>query len=80
MSDQIDRHPFLLTPAEVAAALNTDIDNGLSSVQVAQLQNEVPPNELTIDGAISWHTILAKQLFNAMILGMLYTSREYSPG
>lgn len=69
MTANFDRHPFLLPSADVAAVLNTDIENGLTSVQVAQLKNEYPSNELEIEGSISWHSILAKQLFNAMILG-----------
>lgn len=69
MTAQFEKHPFLLPSADVAAALKTDIDNGLTSAQVAQLQNTYPSNELDIQGSISWHSILAKQLFNAMILG-----------
>lgn len=69
MTTQFEKHPFLLPAADVAAALKTNVDNGLTSTQVAQLQNEYPTNELDIQGSISWHSILAKQLFNAMILG-----------
>lgn len=69
MTAQFEKHPFLLPSADVAAALKTDIDNGLTSAQVAKLQNAYPSNELDIQGSISWHSILAKQLFNAMILG-----------
>lgn len=69
MTAQFEKHPFLLPSPDVAAALKTDIDNGLTSAQVAQLQNAYPSNELDIQGSISWHSILAKQLFNAMILG-----------
>lgn len=69
MSGQFEKHPFLLPSTDVAAALKTDVDNGLTPTQVAQLQKDFPPNELNVDGGIAWHTILAKQLFNAMILG-----------
>lgn len=69
MTAQFEKHPFLLPSTDVAALLKTDVDNGLTSTQVAQLQNEYPPNELDIQGSISWHSILAKQLFNAMIMG-----------
>lgn len=68
MAGQFDRHPFLLAPNDVAAALKTDVDKGLNSAQVAQLQQEYPRNELDIGGAIPWYTIFIKQLFNAMIL------------
>lgn len=69
MSAQFNQHPFLLTSADVAAALDTDIENGLNSAQVAQLQHQYPSNELDVEGSIPWNSILAKQLFNAMILG-----------
>lgn len=68
MSASFGKHPFLLPPVEVAATLKTNIENGLTSVQVAQLQQECPPNELNVKGAIPWYTIFLKQLFNAMIL------------
>lgn len=68
MAGQFDRHPFLLTPSDVAGALKTDVDKGLNSAQVAQLQQEYPRNELDVGGAIPWYTIFIKQLFNAMIL------------
>lgn len=68
MAGQFDRHPFLLAPNDVAAALKTDVDKGLNTAQVAQLQQEYPRNELDIGGAIPWYTIFIKQLFNAMIL------------
>lgn len=68
MSGQFDRHAFLLPSADVAAALNTNIENGLTSAQVAQLQQEYPLNKLDVEGTIPWHTIFIKQLCNAMIL------------
>lgn len=68
MSGKFDQHPFLLAPTDVAAALKTNLENGLASTQVSQLQQECPPNELDIKGAIPWYTIFFKQLFNAMIL------------
>ena len=68
MSAQYSKHPFLLTVQDVVDTLNTDMDKGLSSVQVAQLRQQYPPNELDIGGAIPWYTIFIKQLCNAMIL------------
>ena len=62
------KHPFLLTFEETAQALGTDVDKGLTSAQVTELQTKYPPNELDIGGAIPWYKIFAKQLFNAMIL------------
>jgi len=68
MSGDFERHPFLLSVQEVAAALETNVEKGLTSAQVARLQEKYPPNELDVGGAIPWYTILLRQLFNAMIL------------
>lgn len=72
MAGEFDQHPFLLASADVAAALHTDTENGLTSAQVAELSQRYPPNELEVEGAISWHTIFVKQLFNAMIIVSLF--------
>lgn len=77
MAGQFDRHPFLLAPNDVAVALKTDVDKGLNSAQVAQLQQEYPRNELDIGGAIPWYTIFIKQLFNAMILVCPHLQKYY---
>ncbi|KAI3399684.1 hypothetical protein diail_6033 [Diaporthe ilicicola] len=74
MAGQFDRHPFLLAPNEVAAALKTDVDKGLRSAQIAQLQQQYPLNELDLGGAIPWYTIFIKQLFNAMILVLFFAT------
>jgi hypothetical protein len=63
-----DRHPFLLSVEDVAQQLETNIHTGLSARQVVELHNEFPPNELDSGGGASWHTILIKQISNAMIL------------
>ena len=68
MAGQFERHPFLLTAQDVERALGTDLERGLSSTKVAQLQEIYPPNELDVGGAIPWYKIFLKQLFNAMIL------------
>ncbi|KAI1764229.1 potassium/sodium eff [Hypoxylon sp. FL1150] len=68
MAGQFKRHPFLLTTEDVAKALDTHLERGLSSAQVARLQEQYPPNELDVGGAIPWYKIFLKQLFNAMIL------------
>jgi Na+-exporting ATPase len=62
------KHPFLLTVTEAAAALSTDIDKGLTTAQVAELQKKYPPNELDVGGTVPWYKIFMKQLLNAMIL------------
>lgn len=63
-----DRHPFLLSVEEVAKQLGTNIETGLSGSKVQALQKECPLNELNSGGGVSWHTILVKQISNAMIL------------
>ncbi|KAI1460391.1 potassium/sodium eff [Annulohypoxylon moriforme] len=68
MAGQFERHPFLLTAQDVEKALDTDLERGLSSTKVAQLQEIYPPNELDVGGAIPWYKIFLRQLFNAMIL------------
>ncbi|KAI1379639.1 potassium/sodium eff [Hypoxylon crocopeplum] len=68
MAGQFERHPFLLSTQDVATALETDLERGLSSTQVAHLQEKYPPNELDVGGAIPWYKIFLKQLVNAMIL------------
>lgn len=68
MAAETRKHPFLLTIEEVVEDVKTDLDRGLNSAQVAELQNKYPPNELDIGGAIAWYTIFIRQLCNAMIL------------
>ena len=68
MAGEFERHPFLLPVQDVAKSLETDVERGLTSAQVAQLQQKYPPNELDVGGTIPWYKIMLKQLFNAMIL------------
>lgn len=63
-----DRHPFLLPVDDAAKQLGTNIETGLATREVAEIQKECPPNELVGGGSIAWHKILTKQLSNAMIL------------
>jgi Na+-exporting ATPase len=81
MAVEFPRHPFLLAVQEVTETCGTDIEKGLLSIQVAQLQRKYPLNELDVGGAISWYTIFIRQLFNAMILvcnkkKRIYVGRE----
>ena len=66
------KHPFLLTVTEAAAALSTDIDKGLTTAQVTELQKKYPPNELDVGGTVPWYKIFMKQLLNAMILVLVF--------
>lgn len=65
---EFPKHPFLLSIGETADALSTDVDKGLTSAQVAQLQLQHPKNELDVGGGIAWYKILTKQILNAMII------------
>lgn len=66
-------HPFLLSIEEVCQQLGTNIESGLSSKKVKELQTAYPPNELEGGGSVEWYRILIKQLLNAMILVRLET-------
>lgn len=68
MATASERHAFLLPVQDVAKNLETDIERGLTSAQVAHLQEKYPPNELDVGGAIPWYIIFLRQLLNAMIL------------
>ncbi|RDW81887.1 hypothetical protein BP6252_02999 [Coleophoma cylindrospora] len=66
------KHPFLLSIEEVSQQLATNIETGLSSTKVQELQSQHPPNELEGGGAIAWYKILLKQISNAMILVLVF--------
>lgn len=68
MAAEFPRLPYLLSVEDVVKAAETDLDRGLTSAQVAQLQQKYPKNELDVGGAIPWYKIFIKQLVNAMIL------------
>lgn len=65
---EFPKHPFLLSAEETAQALRTDVDKGLTSAQVADLQQKYPKNELDVGEGIPWYSILTKQILNAMII------------
>ncbi|PHH88800.1 hypothetical protein CDD83_7037 [Cordyceps sp. RAO-2017] len=69
---EFPKHPFLLSVDETAQALTTDIDRGLTSAQVARLQQEFPKNELDVGQSIPWYSILTKQILNAMIIVLVF--------
>ncbi|KAK3943276.1 hypothetical protein QBC46DRAFT_351651 [Diplogelasinospora grovesii] len=72
MTAEFERHPFLLSVQEVVDFLGTDTDKGLSTEQLQQLRQTYPPNELDVGGAVSWYTILIRQLCNAMIFVLIF--------
>ncbi|KAI0508525.1 hypothetical protein F5B22DRAFT_390407 [Xylaria bambusicola] len=72
MAAEYERHPFLQSAEDVAKHLGSDLEKGLSSSQVTELQQKYPPNELDVGGAIPWYKIFIKQLLNAMILVLFF--------
>ncbi|CAK7233630.1 potassium/sodium eff [Sporothrix curviconia] len=62
------QHPFLLSVQDVAAQLETDVDKGLTAVQVKQRQEQYGRNELEVHEPTPWYSILIKQFCNAMII------------
>lgn len=69
---EFPKHPFLLNVEETAQALNTDIDKGLTTAQVTELQQKYPKNELDVGDTIPWYSILTKQILNAMIIVLVF--------
>ncbi|KAH7324900.1 P-type Na+-ATPase [Stachybotrys elegans] len=69
---EFPKHPFLLSIEEAAKAIGTDIDKGLSPDQVKQLQDKYGPNELDVGDTVAWYRILGKQVFNAMIIVLVF--------
>ncbi|KAH6609820.1 potassium sodium efflux p-type atpase [Trichoderma cornu-damae] len=69
---EFPKHPFLLTVRETEDALGTNVDKGLTSEQVSDLQSRHPRNELDVGGTIPWYSLLAKQIFNAMIIVLVF--------
>ncbi|KND87068.1 Calcium-transporting ATPase 3 [Tolypocladium ophioglossoides CBS 100239] len=69
---EFPNHPFLLSVRETAKALAVDVDKGLTSVQVSELQQKYPKNELDVGEGIPWYKILTKQILNAMIIVLVF--------
>ncbi|KAF9874975.1 potassium/sodium efflux P-type ATPase [Colletotrichum karsti] len=72
MSGDYPKHPFLLSVEDTAKALGVDIDKGLSSQQVQEAQQKYPENEFEVGESVPWYTILSKQIFNAMVLVLIF--------
>ena len=60
--------PHLLSIEKLLSELETTKDSGLSSLQVQQYQQKYGENKLRGDGGVSWYSVLAKQIANAMVL------------
>lgn len=62
------RHPFLLSAEDTANALHTNLETGLTTAQVDELQQKYPRNELDVGSGVPWYKIMTKQVLNAMII------------
>ena len=65
---EYSRHPFLLSSEEVFTQLETNNDTGLSELQAQQAQQRYGANKLDGDKGVQWHSVLIRQISNAMIL------------
>lgn len=62
------KQPFLLPVDDIVTHLETNLDTGLTNLQVQQNRTKYGENKLEGDGGVSWYAILGKQISNAMIL------------
>ncbi|KAG6252182.1 hypothetical protein E4U24_000733 [Claviceps purpurea] len=67
-AEAFPKHPFLLSAEDTAKALHTDLETGLTTAQVNELQQTYPRNELDVGEGVPWYKILTKQVLNAMII------------
>lgn len=63
-----EKHPFQLSVDDLKSQLGTNIESGLSSRQIGELQQKYGENKLSGEGGVKWYTILLKQISNAMLL------------
>ncbi|KAM0791876.1 hypothetical protein ACM66B_004131 [Microbotryomycetes sp. NB124-2] len=66
-----DSPDFLLSPQEIAKKYETNTEDGLKSSAVAGLQAKYGPNQLSGGGGVNPWSILATQIFNAMVLVLI---------
>ena len=76
---EFTQHPFLLSAEETARTLQTDMDKGLTTAQINELQQKYPKNEFDVGKTIAWYSILTKQILNAMIIVGDHKVAEYTP-
>ena len=62
------KHPFLLPIHELAELLNTDLHNGLVSLDAQIARQHYGLNRLDGESGVKWWPVLVKQISNAMIL------------
>jgi len=65
---QCSAHPFKLSVEQLVQQLNTNTETGLNKATAADVLSKYGENKLQSDGGVKWHTVLLKQMSNAMIL------------
>ncbi|KAL8691070.1 MAG: hypothetical protein Q9218_003632 [Villophora microphyllina] len=68
LAQEYPKHPFTSTAKDVFDHLQTNDEVGLDRSSVEEAQRRYGPNKLEGEGAVQWHTVLLKQISNAMIL------------
>jgi Na+-exporting ATPase len=64
-------HYFLISVSELASKFLSHLDHGHKSTAITALQLRDGPNALQGGGGVSWASILAAQIFNAMSLVLI---------
>lgn len=62
------KHPFSLPSIDILDQLQADDETGLDRLNAQEAQSRYGPNKLEGEGGVQWHTVLLKQISNAMIL------------
>lgn len=70
-SPETEKPFFLLSVDQTARLLQTDAEHGLAESAIPALQARDGPNELTGGGGVNPWSILAAQVFNAMMLVLI---------
>ncbi|KAL8770141.1 MAG: hypothetical protein Q9194_005248 [Teloschistes cf. exilis] len=67
-AQEYPKHPFISTARDILDQLQTNDEVGLDRSTVQEAQEKYGPNKLEGEGVVQWHTVLVKQISNAMIL------------
>ncbi|EON66813.1 hypothetical protein W97_06215 [Coniosporium apollinis CBS 100218] len=67
-AQQYEKHPFQLSVEQLASALNTNTEQGLSPAAAKEAQRKYGENMLSGQEGVKWYSVLLKQISNAMIL------------
>ena len=77
VKQEYPQHPFLLAVDHIAKLLETNIETGSSKGNAGVLSTKYGENKLEGEGGVEWHSVLLRQISNAMIL--VHTSRVSFP-